>query len=429
MVRLLIIADDFTGALDTGVKFAESGAEVRVIRDEHYDFTCTSEQVSVLVMDAETRHISSQDAYRKVYHITKNAREAGIPYIYKKTDSALRGNIGSELTAVLDGSGCQVLHFLPAFPKMGRTTQNGIHYIDGIPVQESVFGKDPFEPVTCSEIPKMIAAQSKVSVRVVSDGIVMTGGEMAGVGKPEIAVYDAKTDDDMAALAHALSDAGQLGVLAGCAGMAETLPALLKLAGGRHKQPEFIPKLLVACGSVNPITCAQLDYAEKRGFVRPRLTPRQKLDPEYFQTEIGRTKARELLECYRNSALCILDSNDTAEEPDTRRYAQELGLDRDTLRVQIADTLGYLVRCFIENASDCTLLITGGDTLLGFMKQAQVEEMIPICEMAPGTVLSQFEIKGKVYKLISKSGGFGKENLIVELAEQILGEKKEGMLC
>ena len=159
------------------------------------------------------------------------------------------------------------------------------------------------------------------------------------------------------------------------------------------------------------------------------MTPRQKLDPEYFQTEIGRTKARELLECYRNSALCILDSNDTAEEPDTRRYAQELGLDRDTLRVQIADTLGYLVRCFIENASDCTLLITGGDTLLGFMKQAQVEEMIPICEMAPGTVLSQFEIKGKVYKLISKSGGFGKENLIVELAEQILGEKKEGMLC
>lgn len=38
MVKLLIIADDFTGALDTGVQFAARGAVTRVITDPAFDF-------------------------------------------------------------------------------------------------------------------------------------------------------------------------------------------------------------------------------------------------------------------------------------------------------------------------------------------------------------------------------------------------------
>ena len=102
MVKLLIIADDFTGALDTGVQFAAGGAETRVVTNTDYDFDRVDENVQVLVLDAETRHLSRDEAYRVVFHITKKAFESGIPFIYKKTDSALRGNIGSELKAVLD---------------------------------------------------------------------------------------------------------------------------------------------------------------------------------------------------------------------------------------------------------------------------------------------------------------------------------------
>ena len=38
MVKLLIIADDFTGALDTGVQFAARGAATRVITDPAFAF-------------------------------------------------------------------------------------------------------------------------------------------------------------------------------------------------------------------------------------------------------------------------------------------------------------------------------------------------------------------------------------------------------
>lgn len=424
MVKLLIIADDFTGALDTGVKFAESGASVRVVTDYEYDFCSADKTAQVLVMDAETRHISKEKAYDRVYRITKRARQANIAYIYKKTDSALRGNIGSELTAVLDASGDKILHFFPAFPKMGRTTKNGIHYIDGIPVQESVFGKDPFEPVICSEVSRIIAAQSDIPVRVMTDGrIVADEKELV------IAVYDAQTDEELRRLANVLNASGQLGILAGCAGMAEMLPGLLGLTGPAPKIPEFAPGLLVACGSVNPITRSQLDYAQQHGFQRIYLTPEQKLEPGYFESEMGRARVRELTRQCRRSFLCILDTNDSPDGPDTLAYAKEHGISTETLRVRIAATLGYLVEQLVDGGVEKTMLITGGDSLLGFMDQIQVYEMTPICEMAPGTVLSQFEIKGRNYHVISKSGGFGNERLMVELAEKIMGGKEEIALC
>lgn len=72
MVKLLIIADDFTGALDTGVQFASCGADTKVITDPHYDFTLAGDN-DVLVFDSETRHIKSEDAYRIVYEFVKRA--------------------------------------------------------------------------------------------------------------------------------------------------------------------------------------------------------------------------------------------------------------------------------------------------------------------------------------------------------------------
>ena len=48
--------------------------------------------------------------------------------------------------------------------------------------------------------------------------------------------------------------------------------------------------------------------------------------------------------------------------------------------------------------------------------------------MAPGTVLSRFKIKDNMYQVISKSGGFGTEDLLVQLADTIL-DKKERVLC
>ena len=66
MILLLIIADDFTGALDTGVQFAARGAATSVITDPAFDFAGVNAGVRVLVLDAETRHLAPERAYALV---------------------------------------------------------------------------------------------------------------------------------------------------------------------------------------------------------------------------------------------------------------------------------------------------------------------------------------------------------------------------
>lgn len=416
MVKLLIIADDFTGALDTGVQFAASGAETRVGMNTEYNFEYAESSVQVFVLNAETRHLKPEEAYQLVLQIVKRALLSGIPYIYKKTDSALRGNIGSELKAVLDAASAKTLHFLPALPKMNRITENGIHYIDAVPVHESVFGRDPFEPVTCSYIPDIIKDAAPVTVVKSLENWKET---------PGIMVYDAATDRELYETGKLLMEHNQLRIMAGCAGFAAALPALLGLVGQENRVKVLGKHFLVACGSVNPITVSQLDFAEKNGFNRIRLTPEQKLKDGYFETPEGRTALKSWRDICIGGKSCILDTNDLPGSNETLEWAERKGITLEELRVKISGTLGFVVKELVEMGVDSTLFITGGDCLMGFMEHIECHEIKPVCELAPGIVLSNIEAKGRKLQVISKSGGFGGEKLLLELSEHISGDKEE----
>ena len=88
MLLLLILADDFTGALDTGVQFAACGIPTRVVVGEQVDLAASD--AAVLVVDTETRHLPAAEAYAVIAKLTREAMSAGVFSIYKKTDSALR---------------------------------------------------------------------------------------------------------------------------------------------------------------------------------------------------------------------------------------------------------------------------------------------------------------------------------------------------
>ena len=429
MIELLIIADDLTGALDTGVQFANKGICTKVLVNtaENFtsvDFASVGDEFQILVLNTETRHLSPQKAYGKIFDITQKAVKAGIPYIYKKTDSALRGNIGSELTAALQASGEKRLDFLPAFPEMGRITVSGIHYLDGIPIHESAFGKDLFDPVKCSYIPDIIHAESAIDVQVISEG-----QQIRESGKNTIYLYDAQTSDTISDRAETLYKQGKLKIMAGCAGFAAELPRILNMQGKTNEIPEFNNCLLIVCGSVNPITGRQLDYAGAWGFKRITLTPEQTLDPDYFSNEKGQRFLLDLERICREEKYCSIDTNNPMYSDDTAidraktesyiEYAEGKGISVSEMRIQISSNLGFIAKSLIEKGINSTLFIIGGDMLLGFMNQIGCREVIPICEIVPGTVLSWFKYKKGKVLIISKSGGFGNPEFIVELAESI----------
>lgn len=410
---LLIIADDFTGALDTGVQFAARGIKTRVVVG--VDAALTHQNADVLVVDTETRHLPAAQAYAAVEGLVQRAKYAGFAYLYKKTDSALRGNVGAELAALLSASGSRQLAFLPAFPQMNRVTKNGVQYIDGVPVTESPFGVDPFEPVRHAAVTDLLAEQTDLPAAsfpaLAADGSVPA--------EDGILVFDAATVDDLRSTGRALLNNGGLRVLAGCAGFGAVLPELLGLGGADVTCPTLDPRLLVICGSVNAITLAQLDKAEQAGFTRLRLTPHQKLMPDYWRSADGRMTLDHIEETLAAHPYNIIETNDEGGNEPTATAADALGLTREEMRVRIASGVGQLVGALFASPAVGTLLLTGGDTLLQCMNSVGVHELEPICEMEHGVVLARFGCGGTTRYVITKSGGFGQADLLTALAKRI----------
>ncbi|MEH2930920.1 four-carbon acid sugar kinase family protein [Candidatus Ventrimonas sp. KK005] len=69
MVKLLVISDDFTGALDTGVQFAGKGIKTKVLsyHPENGE-KLKGLETEVLVIDAQTRHLDGNEAYERVWN-------------------------------------------------------------------------------------------------------------------------------------------------------------------------------------------------------------------------------------------------------------------------------------------------------------------------------------------------------------------------
>ena len=408
-MKLLIIADDFTGALDTGVQFASRGAVTRVVVDPDFSMEQLKGDIQVLVLDAETRHLSGQQAYEVVFRAVRRALSAGFTHIYKKTDSALRGNVGAELTAVLDATNRGCLAFVPALPKMNRVTRGGIHYIDGVPVSESVFGRDPFEPVKKSSVEEILhqGSQTRVTLHSLKGDAKMT--------VPGIHVYDAETQEDLQSIGEALGTDG-LRLSAGCAGFASVVADLLLPPGETPQLPKLEPGLFVACGSVNAVTLRQMEEAEKAGFQHIHLTPQQKLDADWPQGEEKQETVKHWLKLAK-TGRCILDVNDPAGCDDTVKYSEIHHLDVEFRRKRISSNLAILVKAMLDGGLDGTILCTGGDTLLALMKQVGVSQLVPVGEIAPGAVLTRFRYREKEYNIIAKSGGFGAPDLFIKIAD------------
>lgn len=414
MLRLLIIADDFTGALDTGVQLAGGGTKTRVTTARRLD-PARLQETEVLVIDAETRHLPAGQAADIVREIVAQAVAEKVPHIYKKTDSALRGNIGAELQAMLEASGERRMAFLPAFPQMGRCTVHGVHYIGDTPVAGSVFGADPFEPVRHSRVSELIAEQSSLPVHSVAAGAVWT--QESGLH-----VFDAAAQSDLEAAGALLQKSGGLRVCAGCAGFAAVLTHLLALEQRPCAVPALDPRLLVICGSVNPITCEQVAVAEQEGFAHWRLAPEQKLAPGYWDGAEGRRTLDELRRMLAEHPFMVIDSNDAGGNAATARYAAARGLTIEDIRVGISRALGQIVDGLFSSPGFGTLLVTGGDTLLQCMQQMGVTEMEPVCELFRGVVLSRFRCGERSRYVLSKSGGFGEKTLLPDLKRILLRE-------
>lgn len=405
-MKLLVLADDFTGALDTGVQFAQTGAATWVALGPEPDYSAIPPETQVLAADTESRHLPPAEAARKVRRIALAAVREGIAHIYKKTDSTLRGNIGAELKAVMDAAGGGPAMFVPAYPAAGRTTAGGRQYVRDEPLEQTSFASDPLNPVMTGDISEILRSQA--DVRVIS--VRPDNPPQAYSGRDTVYVFDGGTDEDLARTGKLLKDAGCLRITAGCAGFAAHLAGLMDFQRGVPPKPMPPKNILLVCGSVNERSLRQLEHAEALGYAI--LTPEagQLADAAYWNTEDGRKAIRQAAEKLNGGGRLLVRST----PPGSLRLSPSGGAN-----TAIAQGLGRLASGILEQAAPCTLAAFGGDTAMGVMAALGCAGLMPLEEIEPGVALSVMHCSLGRVCLVSKAGGFGSEKVLDTIDEYL----------
>jgi uncharacterized protein YgbK (DUF1537 family) len=358
-IAALVLADDATGALETGARLAERGLDVRV------RFTADGAGGGLLVLDTETRHHSPDEARACIRAIAAAAKRCGVTRIFKKTDSTLRGPIAGEFRGLLDVWPELPIVYAPAYPALRRTVRDGVLYVDGRALDQ---------------IPAFFA-DTGAAVATVRSGVELQGALAGG----RILVCDGESDTDLADVADKMREtpcivAGPAVVASAWASaLFDTLPRAWRPTAGTHTG-------LVVNGSLHPASREQLVAS---GILM-------------LAHDIGR-EPRELGECLadmmaqeRWAALCA--SPPCAAEP--------LAVARHAACV-VAETVR-------RAAPDC-LVGFGGDTVFAVLREMGIDEAEPHAELLPGVPASTVMAPGGPLLLITKAGAFGGPDYLLQI--------------
>lgn len=391
--RLVVCADDLTGANDIGVQFAKRGIGSVVLIEGEGE--ALPEGYQVVVVNTESRHLSPEAAAERVRRWVTRGRGSGAQYFYKKTDSTLRGNVGAELQALLEASGVKVLPFMPALPELGRTTRQGMHYVHGQPLHKTEFARDPRNPITASSVKEILRRQCTVPVHSVWVPDLISGGHEG------IVVIDATSVEQVERVASALAGRGMLGVCAGAAGFGKELAKLLEFDHGGPFVVRCRGPVLMVNGSLNERSLRQISKIE-------RSVNKFRMGPEFL---LEAAPALPEIECEGDLLLYSVSERGELDW----FLEQGKGLSRAEAHERVARNTGALVKDLLGRGKFGTLVVFGGDTLMGIARANGWKAFTPLREVVDGVTVSRPENEGVV--VISKAGGFGEEDTLEKILE------------
>jgi uncharacterized protein YgbK (DUF1537 family) len=256
-----VIADDLTGACDVGAALLPWPRPV-VVRS--LDAPASAADADALVVvNTQSRICSPNVAAARVRAALADVPRAQPGTLLKKIDTALRGQLGAEIDAAMDAVGAEIALVVAAIPEAGRTTAGGRQLVDGVPVDESAFARDPQNPVREARVAVAIEATSRRRARSAELGHDAAAAlARCRADGASIVVGDAATDDDVRRWVVAARDAG-VRVLVGSTGLARAWRAACTTASAAHAG-RSVPRpeggVLVVSGSAHPATATQLAH-------------------------------------------------------------------------------------------------------------------------------------------------------------------------
>jgi uncharacterized protein YgbK (DUF1537 family) len=396
-LRLLVVADDLTGAHDCAARLASLGGPIPTARDAR--FLRPARSAVAWVLDAETRFLKpAQARWRCAQAWAQLGQGMQAPWRFQKLDSTLRGNPGEEVEGLLQATAAPWVAVLPAYPRAGRLTLGGRHYVHGQPLEKSEFARDPLTPARAGRPQDLFQAAMNLHVPLawVRSGAARLASKLGHAlkGKPaRVVTFDCATDAQVDHIAQAA-------LRLGCrhfAGASALAGSLAKCLGSKPAQPALPPQGLpwmILAGSVSGRSFEQLGQAEGAGALawasiqsRPSLAvlrAARRLGPLALSTLAGRTGI--------------------ASAAEGERAIQRLV--RTALQV-------------LPDPSKAAWSLTGGHCALRFFEAAAWQRFDVAGEVLPGVALGKaWGPRGGAW-VCTKPGGFGQVDLYSRLLQLV----------
>jgi uncharacterized protein YgbK (DUF1537 family) len=413
VISLAVIADDLTGAADAGIQFGRFGRQVLLVPHQELAAISPESINGVLTVSTESRNLSPAAAGERVRQTGMAVYRLKPQLIYKKIDSCMRGNVGAEVAALADVSGCPGALIAPALPAQGRTTLHDVHYVRNIPVADSEMARDPASPVRASRLTELIALQYRQPVGRI-DAADLEGNirrlktlveDLLKQGRRLIAC-DAAHQRHLEIIARLAGDQFPRLLLAGSAGLAQALVrSRFEEAEARPaSRPAVGNHLLFVCGSGANVLSLQVEtLTRKTGIPRYVFVPGRSA----ATSDRSGTIARDLAS---GAVVLQLAANES------------LVYDNSVVR-QLAAETAAIFRCRRPDG----LFLSGGDTAAAVLGAIEASGVRLQVEILPGVI--QGTVIGGAddgLPVITKAGAFGDPDTLLQLYGLLAGGRSAG---
>lgn len=169
---IAVIADDLTGAAEMAGIAWRFGLSAELFLQDISDTNA-----DVLIVSTDSRSLPKEKALEQTRKITQQVQALHPEWVYKKTDSVLRGYVVEELQEQMEILEKPRAFILSANPSMGRTICGGEYYVQGQKIHTTGFANDPEFPVRNSSVSDMLQRKAVV---LFSDAILPVRGMVAG---------------------------------------------------------------------------------------------------------------------------------------------------------------------------------------------------------------------------------------------------------
>jgi uncharacterized protein YgbK (DUF1537 family) len=411
MPRMLVVADDLTGAVDVAAAFQQSRPDALCVvsvwsENCEHNWSSINDSLSpdVFCINTDSRNSTELEARLRVKRALAWSSKGNFR-LMKKVDSLLRGNVRAEVDEFLGGESSlsKPALFAPALPNQKRTTKDAIQNENGKPITRSQASSDPLSPATESDLRNLLPANRLAVLIPLSQ---VRSQELPTIAKSfsslnAVFIPDVENNEDLEKLFYGALQVDEMSLI-GSSGLLSS-----KVHSGPTYNFDQSADVLIVSASLRSEVRSQIE-----SFISANpQTEMLNLEVESMsRNDDFENLAINSFKNDKNVVIVVSPNNLVSTDSSKRKETAH------AIVHELAKTVFHIVS---KSERPMNLVILGGDLSQEFCTVSSISTLTVIGSACQGGAVCRITdgLNKKDLTLILRSGGFGDHSSLLELSQ------------